>query len=100
MNFNLIERMSENLAKTVAVHTYAYRCTHTHTQTIRGDISCLKMCFYWSKVSDEPISSTLRRRQEDMAAKVIQRAFRKGRDTQEKEKPPLEASDSSPLEEA
>ncbi|XP_073327419.1 sodium channel protein type 4 subunit alpha B-like [Pagrus major] len=31
-----------------------------------------------SKVSNEPISSTLRRKQEEVAAKVIQRAYRKG----------------------
>ncbi|XP_068169883.1 sodium channel protein type 4 subunit alpha B-like [Antennarius striatus] len=31
-----------------------------------------------SKVSDEPISSTLRRKQEEVAASVIQRAYRKG----------------------
>lgn len=49
---------------------------------------------------DEPVSSTLRRKQEDMAAKVIQKAFRKGRDTLEKEKPVAEVSDWSPPEDA
>lgn len=35
-----------------------------------------------------------------MAAKVIQKAFRKGRDSPEKEKPAAELSDSAHLEDA
>lgn len=104
LNFNFIKstwciRIKENLTKKIPMHTYAYTCTRR--QQIRGDINRLKISFFWSsKVLDEPISSTLRRKQEDMAAKVIQKAFRKGRDTQEREKPATEASDSSPLVDA
>lgn len=70
-------------------------------QNIGGDDSCLKISFHCSsKVSDEAISSTLRRKREDMAVKVIQRAFRRGRDSRVEGKPAAEASDSSPPEEA
>lgn len=53
---------------------------------------------YWlSQVSVEPISSTLKRKQEERAAKVIQRAFRKGQESQEEEKAVAEASLSPSL---
>lgn len=55
------------------------------------------LLFYGSsKAPDEPIGSTLRRKQEEVAAKVIQRAFRKGREAQEQQRP----ADAPPLGDA
>ncbi|CAG05621.1 unnamed protein product, partial [Tetraodon nigroviridis] len=79
----------------------ATRLVHMDLPLYPGDkVHCTDVFLALAKqVPDEPVSSTLRRKQEDTAAKVIQRAFRKGRDFQE-ETPAAEVTDSSPLVEA
>lgn len=50
-------------------HTHSSTHTHTHNKNV--------VFFDSLQVSYEPISSTLRRKQEEVAATVIQRAYRK-----------------------